>query len=87
MTKEPCISIVGLGLMGASLAMALRKRGYAGRLVAYARKAETRTEAVARGIVDAAFDDPDPAVKEATLVVLCAPIRACADWRRTSRRC
>ena len=79
MTKEPCISIVGLGLMGASLAMALRKRGYAGRLVAYARKAETRTEAVARGIVDAAFDDPDPAVKEATLVVLCAPIRACAD--------
>ena len=38
MTKEPCISIVGLGLMGASLAMALRKRGYAGRLVAYARK-------------------------------------------------
>ena len=79
MTKEPCISIVGLGLMGASLAMALRKRGYAGRLVAYARKAETRAEALARGIVDAAFDDPDPAVKEASLVVLCAPIRACAD--------
>ena len=79
MTKEPCISIVGLGLMGASLAMALRKRGYAGRLVAYARKAETRAEALARGIVDAAFDDPDPAVNEASLVVLCAPIRACAD--------
>ena len=79
MTKEPCISIVGLGLMGASLAMALRKRGYAGRLVAYARKAETRAEALARGIVDAAFDDPDPAANEASLVVLCAPIRACAD--------
>ena len=79
MTKEPCISIAGLGLMGASLAMALRKRGYAGRLTAYARKAETRAEAVARGIVDAAFADPDPAVKEATLVVLCAPIRTCAE--------
>jgi prephenate dehydrogenase len=79
MTKEPCISIVGLGLMGASLAMALRKRGYAGRLVAYARKAETRAEALARGIVDAAFDDPDKAVKDAALVVLCAPIRACTD--------
>lgn len=79
MTKEPCISIIGLGLMGASLAMALRKRGYAGRLLAYARKEETRAEAVASGIVDAAFDDPDAAVKEATLVVLCAPIRSCAD--------
>ena len=79
MTKEPCISILGLGLMGASLAMALRKRGYAGRLVAYARKEETRTEALARGIVDEAFDDPDAAVKSASLIVLCAPIRACAD--------
>jgi prephenate dehydrogenase len=80
MTKEPCISIVGLGLMGASLAMALRKRGYAGRLVAYARKEETRAEALARGIVDAACADPDAAVKDATLVVLCAPIRACVDF-------
>ncbi|MGD9782474.1 MAG: prephenate dehydrogenase [Kiritimatiellia bacterium] len=79
MTKEPCISIVGLGLMGASLAMALRKRGYGGRLVAYARKPETRAEALSRGIVDEALDDPDAAVNEASLVVLCAPIRACAD--------
>ncbi len=79
MTKEPCISIIGLGLMGASLAMALRKRGYAGRLVAYARKAETRAEALARGIVDAAYDDPDAAVQDASLVVLCAPIRACVE--------
>ena len=79
MTKEPCISIMGLGLMGASLAMALRKRGYAGRLTAFARKPETRREALTRGIVDAAFDDPDPAVREATLVVLCAPIRACVE--------
>jgi len=79
MTKEPCISIVGLGLMGASLAMALRKRGYAGRLVAYARRAATREEALARGLVDEAFDNPDPAVKDATLVVLCTPIRTCAE--------
>ena len=79
MTKEPCISIVGLGLMGASLAMALRKRGYAGHLVAYARKAAACEEALARGIVDAASNDPDAALKEATLVVLCAPIRSCAD--------
>lgn len=79
MTQEPCISILGLGLMGASLAMALRKRGYAGRLVAYARKEETRREALARGIVDEAFDDPDAAIRAATLVVLCVPIRSCVE--------
>ncbi len=80
MTKEPGISIVGLGLMGASLAMALRQRGYAGRLVAYARKEDTRREALARGIVDAAFADPDAALKGATLVVLCTPIRSCVEF-------
>lgn len=79
MSSEPCISILGLGLMGASLALALRKRGYAGRLVAYARKEETRREALERGIADEAHDDPDSAVKDASMVVLCAPIRACAD--------
>lgn len=79
MTTEPRIAILGLGLMGASLAMALRKRGYAGRLAAYARKAETCAEALARGIVDEASTDPDAAVREASMVVLCAPIRACAD--------
>ena len=79
MTREPCISILGLGLMGASLAMALRKRGYAGRLVAYARREETRREAQELGIVDAAHAAPEAAVQEATLAVLCAPIRSCAE--------
>ena len=80
MTREPCICIVGLGLMGASLAMALRERGYAGRLVAYARREETRRAAVARGIVDGATGDADAAAGEASLVVLCVPVRACADF-------
>ena len=61
---------MGLGLMGASLAMALRKRGYTGQLVAYARRAATREEALARDLVDDVFDNPELAVKDATLVVL-----------------
>lgn len=77
MTNEPGISIYGLGLMGASLAMALRKRGYGGRLAAYARKAETRDEALSRGIVDDVYADPGSAAKNASLLVLCAPIRTC----------
>ena len=79
MTREPGIAILGLGLMGASLALALRKRGYAGRIVAFARKETTRREALARGIVDKAFADPDAAVAAASLAVLCAPIRACVE--------
>ena len=80
MTKEPCISIIGLGLMGASLALALRARGYEGRLVGYARRAETRTAALARELVDATTGDADAAVQEASLIVLCVPVRACAEF-------
>ena len=72
MTREPGIAILGLGLMGASLALALRKRGYAGRLVAFARKETTRREALARGIVDEACvelaADVAPALRPGTLV-------------------
>ena len=79
MTGERQISILGLGLMGASLAMALRARGYGGRLTAFARRAETRETAVDRGVVDAAYGSVAEAVEGASLVVLCAPVRASAE--------
>ena len=79
MVKEQNIAILGIGLMGASLTLGLRKRGFSGRVLGYARREETRTEALERGIVDVATGDPDEAVRGASLVVLCAPIRACAD--------
>ena len=79
MSGEPRIAILGLGLMGASLAMALRKRGHAGEIVAQARKAQTRADALALGIVDEAYESAGEAVRGASLAVMCAPIMACAE--------
>jgi prephenate dehydrogenase len=68
------IAILGTGLMGSSLGLALKTRGVPVRIHAYARRAATRAAAMNLGIADAVFDDPAKAVKDADLVVLCVPV-------------
>lgn len=70
------IALIGLGLMGGSLAAALKKVGHSGRVLAYARRAETRDAASAQGIADEVFDDPAACVEGADVVVLCLPVLA-----------
>lgn len=69
------VALIGLGLMGASLGMALRKRGIA-KVSGYARREETRSLALERGVCDEVFDAPEKAVEESDLVVLCVPVLA-----------
>lgn len=63
-----------MGLMGSSLGLALKKRGAALRIQAYARRPETCEAALKRGAADSAFTDPKQAVRNAEVVVLCVPI-------------
>ena len=74
MNKEQNIAILGIGLMGASLALGLKKRGFKGRILGYARNGKTRALALDSGLADAVFADPADAVREADIVVVCVPI-------------
>jgi prephenate dehydrogenase len=69
------ISIIGIGLMGASFAMALRAAGHRGQISGVSRSEATRDKALARGIVDTAYTELAPAVRDADVVVLCTPVR------------
>jgi len=69
------ITIVGIGIMGASLALALKARGYTGRITGVSRSEATRDAALARGIVDAATTEFADGVRDAELVVLATPAR------------
>lgn len=71
------VALIGIGLMGSSLGMALRKRGLA-RVSGYARREETRALALENGVCDEVFDTPAAAVKDADIVVLCVPVLAMA---------
>jgi prephenate dehydrogenase len=79
LTTQFTISIVGLGLMGGSLALALRAaeqpRWREARLVGMARNKTTLAAAVADGAVDEGTSDLAQAVCEADLVVLGTPVR------------
>jgi prephenate dehydrogenase len=68
------VTVVGLGLMGASLAGALRNR--CRRVVGVARRAESIEIALARGFVDSGTTDVAEGVREAGVVVLATPVRA-----------
>lgn len=67
-------AILGLGLLGGSLGMALRRRGLASEVRGYARRAETVREAIAAGAVDRAGTGLDEALEGADLVVVCTPV-------------
>lgn len=73
------VAIVGLGLLGGSWGLALKKAGFTGRIVGYARRAETREQALGEGAVDEVFADVTVAVHGADLVILATPVAVILD--------
>ena len=71
------LAVVGLGLMGGSLALALRP--YAGTITGVEMDPAARDYALAHGVVDAATDDLKAGVSEADVVILAAPVRVIID--------
>ena len=72
------ITIIGTGLIGGSLALALRKKKFAGKIVGCDREA-TLEKARDRGAIDDGIVDPGDAVRGSQVVVLAAPVLAIVD--------
>ncbi|NVK39948.1 MAG: bifunctional prephenate dehydrogenase/3-phosphoshikimate 1-carboxyvinyltransferase [Oceanospirillaceae bacterium] len=70
------ILIVGLGLIGGSLAKALRERRYCRTVIGYDRNAEELEAGLALGVIDEAASDLVSAVSRADIVVLAVPVKA-----------
>jgi cyclohexadieny/prephenate dehydrogenase len=73
------MALIGIGLIGSSLARVARREGLAQEIVCSTRRLETREAALRLGIVDAAFADPAEAAAGADLVLLCTPVGTYAD--------
>jgi prephenate dehydrogenase len=73
------MAVIGVGLIGGSLALALRRHRLVGQVVGVGRG--TKNLAIARrlGIVDRATTDPVEGVHDADLVVLATPVGALAE--------
>lgn len=68
------VAIIGLGLMGASLGLALKKTRITKTVAGFARRPETRKKALAGKIIDVACERIEDAVRGSDFIVLCAPI-------------
>ena len=73
------VALIGIGLIGSSLAHALRRGGLAGTISGFAKSEATRATARRLGIVDRVHETAAEAVRGADLVVLCVPLGAYRD--------
>ena len=72
------ITIIGTGLIGGSLALALKKKRFAGRIVGCDRES-VLDRARKRGAIDDGSSNPGDAVRGSQLVVLATPVLAIVD--------
>lgn len=77
--KDCVVSVVGLGLIGGSLAWALKRSGAARLIVGYNRSPHVLSQALAQGIIDTAVESPREAASLADLLVLAVPVGAMAE--------
>ena len=72
------VALVGVGLIGSSMAHAIRRAGLAAHIAGYTPRAETLERARAAGFADSLHGDVASCVKDADLVVLATPVGAYA---------
>ncbi len=71
--------MIGVGLLGGSLGLALRKRGLAGEVCGYVRREGSIAQCVEAGAVDRATVDLADASRDADLIVFCTPLAQMAE--------
>ncbi|MBL8013834.1 MAG: prephenate dehydrogenase/arogenate dehydrogenase family protein [Candidatus Omnitrophica bacterium] len=70
------VTIVGVGLIGASIGMAMRKKNLAKEIVGVARKDATLEAAKEQGAIHSGTKNIKDALKDAELIILAAPVNA-----------
>ena len=73
------LAIVGVGLIGGSLGLAVKQRGIARRVLGVGRQQTSLDQATARGAIDEGFLDPVQAARQAGLIVFCTPVDGIAE--------
>ncbi len=71
------VALIGIGLIGSSLAHVIRRETLANHIAGFAKSEETRKTAVELGLVDSIHRTAAAAVENADLVILCVPVGAC----------
>lgn len=76
------VALIGLGLIGSSLCHIMRREKLAGHIAGHARSAATRVAAKTLRLCDSIHETAAAAVRDADLVILCAPVGVCGKIAR-----
>ena len=74
MTRWEQAAIVGVGLIGGSIGLALRRSGLARRIIGVGRSAANLQKAIARGAIDQLVLESAGELPEVDLVIVCTPV-------------
>jgi len=80
MSEEPSgffgtVALVGVGLIGGSLGMSIKRHGLAERVIGVGRSEQRLMQARILGAIDEYRIETDDSVEDADLVVICTPVR------------
>lgn len=74
------ITIIGTGLIGASIGLALRAHGFSGSITGWDRDPKELQTALASGAIDRITEAPLAAAQTSDLIVLATPVFGILDW-------
>ena len=78
-TQQPLfkqVCVIGLGLIGASLAQAIKNNGLSARLVAVDRHTPSIDEAIHQGLLDTGSDNLSNVIAGSDLIIIAVPVQA-----------
>jgi cyclohexadieny/prephenate dehydrogenase len=73
------LALIGVGLIGSSIARAAREQGLVRSITATARSPKTRKRVAELGLADQVVETNAAAVEGADLVIVCVPVGACGE--------
>jgi cyclohexadieny/prephenate dehydrogenase len=73
------LALIGVGLIGSSIARAARAQGAVREIVATARSPATRRRVTELGLADQVVEDNGAAASGADLIIACVPVGACGE--------
>jgi cyclohexadieny/prephenate dehydrogenase len=79
------ITLIGMGLIGSSIARAAREKSLCTRITAVDQSADVRSRVVELGLADVTTDNIQDGVRGADLVILCVPVGANGSVAATMR--
>lgn len=74
------ITILGAGLIGSSLGLALRSHGFPGELIGWDPNADELALALERGAIHSSTSDALASAQSSDVIVLCGPVLTILDW-------